>query len=294
VTLFIAFLAAIATYLVVSGFGHSTTPRRPSRRRARTRRVSLEVRLRQAGVTISARRYRASVVASVVAVFVVVFALTSSAGLAAVPAVAVGFAPRAFYQRRRRKALAARTAAWPEAIRDVLSSTSVGSTLHHALVALGDTGPEPLRPVWRRFAANAAVLDVSGALEQVRVELADPVSDRVVETLQAANERGQTVVIDVLRTLADDVAKDLQLAEQIITGQTEVRAQAVVAVLLPFVVLGLLVSTNAGFHRFYSSSAGFVVICVGSLMALAGWKLINAIGKLPTEPRVLTRPEAPR
>ncbi|MFT3852014.1 MAG: type II secretion system F family protein [Ilumatobacteraceae bacterium] len=292
-TLFIAFLAAVAAYLLVSGLG-PRPPKRPRRRRPQPRREPLVLRLRQAGVTISAARYRATIVASAVGVFVVVYGLTGTVGLALIPATAVGFAPRTFYARRRRKALEARMAAWPEAIRDVLSSISVGSTLQRALVALGDTGPEPLRPVWRRFALNAAVLDVAAALEQVRLDLADPVSDRVVETLQAANERGQTVMIDVLRTLADDVAKDLQLNEQIITGQTEVRAQAFVAVLLPFAVLLLLVTTNAGFGRFYRSSAGFVVICVGALMALLGWKLINALGKIPSEPRVLGRPEVSR
>ena len=86
--------------------------------------------------------------------------------------------------------------------------------------------------MWRRYALNAPVLEVSAALEQARDELADPVSDRVIEAFAAAHERGQSVVVDVLRTLADDVTKDLQLAEQIITGQTEVRAQAVVAVVL--------------------------------------------------------------
>ena len=138
--------------------------------------------------------------------------------------------------------------------------------------------------MWRRYARNAAVLEVSTALEQAREELADPVSDRVIEAFDAAHERGQSVVVDVLRTLADDVTKDLQLAEQIITGQTEVRAQAVVAVLLPFVVLALLVSTNDGFRAFYRTSAGFVVICVGAAMAFVGWKLINAIGRLPDRP----------
>ena len=94
----------------------------------------------------------------------------------------------------------------------------------------------------------------------------------------------------MLRTLADDVTKDLQLAEQIITGQTEVRAQAVVAAVLPFVVLAMLVSSNDGFRAFYRTTAGFVVICIGAAMAFVGWKLINAIGRLPEEPRVLTPP----
>jgi tight adherence protein B len=186
--------------------------------------------------------------------------------------------------------LEARTASWPEAIRDALAFITVGSTLHSALVQLGRSGPEPLRPVWRRYAVNAQVLDVAAALDAARDELADPVSDRVIEAFAAAHERGHTVVVDVLRTLAEDVTKDLQLAEQIITSQTEVRAQAVWAAVLPFVVLVVLVSSNDGFRAFYRTTAGFVVICTGAGMAFLGWKLINAIGHLPEEPRVLTPP----
>jgi tight adherence protein B len=294
VTLLIAFLAALAVYLLFNGFAARHRPPPAPRRRSRRRRAGLEVRLRQAGVSLTPARYRATVASSMVAVFVVGYGLTGTLSLAVVPAAAVGFAPRAYYRRRQRKALAARMAAWPEAIRDVLSHITVGSTLHNALVELGRSGPEPLRPVWRRYARNAAVLEVSGALDEARDELADPVSDRVIEAFAAAHERGQSVVVDVLRTLADDTTKDLQLAEQIITGQTEVRAQAVVAVLLPFVVLALLVSTNDGFRAFYRSTAGFVVICLGAGMALLGWKLITAIGRLPEDPRVLAPPRSAR
>jgi tight adherence protein B len=295
VTLLIAFLAALAAYLITSTLTRSSPPpvrRRPVR--SRRRRLRLDVRLRQAGVALSPARYRATVAGSTAATFVVGYGLTGTLALAVVPAVAVGFAPRAFYRRRQRRELAARMAAWPEAIRDVLSHVAVGSTVHHALSELGRTGPEPLRPVWRRYAVNAQLLEVTSALQQARDELADPVSDRVIEAFVAAHERGQSVVLEVLRSLADDVTKDLQLSQQILTGQTEVRAQAVVAAVLPFAVLGLLVSSKDGFRDFYRTSAGFVVICVGAVMALLGWKLINAIGRLPADPRVLSAPGGAR
>lgn len=286
-TLLIALLAAVATYLLVTGLTRTTPPPSRTRHTRRRARPSLDVRLRQAGVTLSPSRYRATVAASIIGTFLVGYGLTGTLALGLIPAAVVGFAPRAYYRRRQRKALAARMAAWPEAIRDVLSHLAVGSTLHSALVQLGRSGPEPLRPVWRRYAVNSSVLEVSAALDEARSELADPVSDRVVEAFVAAHERGQSVVVDVLRTLAEDVTKDLQLNEQMITNQTEVRAQAVVAALLPFFVLAMLVSTNDGFRDFYRTTAGFVVICIGAGMAFLGWKLISALGRLPDDPRVL-------
>ena len=197
------------------------------------------MRLRQAGVTLSPSRYRATVAGSIAGDVPRRLRADRHAGARRwFPPLVVGFAPRAYYRRRQRKALAARMAAWPEAIRDVLSHITVGSTLHGALVAA-----RPFRP--GAVAAGVAPLRRQrlGARRcpprstRPATSCADPVSDRVIEAFAAAHERGQSVVVDVLRTLADDVTKDLQLTEQIITGQTEVRAQAVVAALLPFFVL---------------------------------------------------------
>ena len=95
------------------------------------------------------------------------------------------------------------------------------------------------------------------------------------------------VILAVLRSLADNVSKDLQLAEQITTSQTEIRSQAVVAVILPFVVLVFLVASNDNYRSFYRTTAGWVVVSLGVAMAIAGWKLITALGRIPAEERVL-------
>jgi tight adherence protein B len=190
--------------------------------------------------------------------------------------------------------LAERRGAWPEAIRDVLANLAAGHTLHRALCLLGENGPEPLRSTWARYERNAAALDVSTALDLVRAELADPVSDRVTEAFLAAHEHGREVILAVLRSLADNVAKDLQLNEQITTSQTEIRSQAVVAVILPFAVLAFLVASNENFRSFYRTGSGWVVVSVGVAMALGGWKLITLLGRIPAEERVLAAPEAQR
>jgi tight adherence protein B len=290
-TILPALLAAAATYLFVSGLARGREPsaRRRVRRPKASSRASLETRLRQAGVSLSPARYRATVLGSAVATWLVVDAVTGSVPLSVLPAVAVGFGPRAFYRRRRERLLAERVAAWPEAIRDVLTHLSVEQTLHRALSELGRSGPAPLRPVWRSYEANAAVLDVPAALAQVRADLADPVSDHVLEALEAAHDRGTTVVVAVLRSLADHVTRDAQLREQIITSQAETRSQAVVAMVLPFVVLAFLVSSSEEFAGFYSTSGGWIVIGLGAAMAFGGWKLISTLGRIPSEPRVLTR-----
>jgi tight adherence protein B len=289
-TLLAAFLAAVAAFLLVQAVANRNMPRR---RRVRVEhhrpKVPLAVRMQQAGIDLSPARYRLTVVAAMVATFVVAYALTSTVPVALVPAVAIGWLPSVYYRRRRDKRLASRVAAWPEAIRDVLSHLAVDATLHRALVQLAETGPVPLRPVWATYARNAQVLDVPSALAQVRAELADPVSDHVIEALEAAHDRGTRVTVEVLDSLAEQVTKDLALVEEVVTGQAEIRAEAVFAVVLPFVMLAFLVASNDAFARFYARPIGWIVIAIGAGMATGGWKAINALGRIPDEPRLLAR-----
>ena len=286
-----AFLAAVAVFLLVQTAFQWNTPRRHARTKLEQRRsrVGLAARLAQSGIDISPARYRATIAAAMIAVFVIGYAMTGTVPVALVPAIAVGWLPRTYYRRRRAKLLAARVAAWPEALRDVLSHLAVDATLHRALVQLAESGPVPLRPVWDTYRRNAHVLDVPAALAQVRAELADPISDHVIEALEAAHERGTRVTVEVLESLAEQVTRDLALVEEIITGQTEVRGEAVFAVVLPFVVLAFLVSANEAFNRFYSRPVGWVVIAIGAAMAAGGWQAITALGRIPTDPRMLTR-----
>lgn len=286
--LVVALLAAVAAYSLATGVLDWRRPR-PARTPKPSRRGPgrLQQRLDAVDAGISAGRYRLTVAGTVAAVALLIFAATGTASLAVPPAVAIGLTPRLFFQRRHAKVLSERGAAWPEAIRDVLAHLTAGHTLHRALCLLGDSGPPPLRPTWARYERNAAALDVATALERARAELADPVSDRVIEAFVAAHEHGREVTIGVLRSLADNVTKDLQVVEQITTSQTEIRSQAVVAVILPFVVLVFLVASNESYRSFYRTTGGWIVVSIGVVMAIAGWKLITVLGRIPAEERVL-------
>jgi tight adherence protein B len=294
VRLLVALLAAVAAYALVTGLLDWRRPRPPRPPRTRTRhRPSLQRRLDQAGVGITAARYRLTVVGTVVVVAAVIYVATGTPSLAIPPAIAIGLAPRLFFQRRSAKSLAERRGAWPEAIRDVLANLSTGHTLHGSLCLLGHAGPLPLRPTWERYERNSAALGVASALDLARAELGDPVADRVIEAFAAAHEHGRDVIVAVLRSLVDNVGRDLQLVEQITTGQTEIRSQAVVAVALPFAVLAFLVAANDSYRTFYQTSGGWIVVSIGVAMAIGGWKLISVLGRIPVEPRVLVQDQGP-
>ena len=287
-TLLAAFSGGVFVYLLV-GFLTGNPPRSLTRRRRRRSSHRLEW-LHQADVAVTPRQFVAVSAAASTVTFLLVWALSGAVPVALVPALAVGSLPRAWFSRQAQRSAEQRVAAWPDALRDLVAHLEAPMSLHRGLVELGRSGPEPLRAAWRRYERLTAALDHRAALDAVKGELADPVSDRIIEVLVVAHEQGAGVVLDVLRDLADATAKDIRLREEIETAQLERRIEARAAVVLPFAVLVLLCSTSEPYRDFYSSVGGFVVIVVGSGMALAGMTVIRRLGRLPTESRVLATP----
>lgn len=253
------------------------------------RKVDLQTRLVQAGLRITPGRYRLVVVSATVAVAALLWLATGTLFVAIPPAVIVPLALRSWLSRSRARQLAQRANAWPEAIRDLIAHLQSRLTLQLALTELGRTGPESLRPVWRRFAANAETLGVATALEVARAELADPVSDRVIEVFRVFSSIGDNSTVHaVLDDLVESTVADVRLTEGITTAQLETKLQAVIAGVAPFGMLVLLCTSNAEFREFYRTGTGVAVIIVGGVMSLVGWKLIEILGRVPSEQRVLT------
>ena len=287
-TLLAALSGGVFVYLFV-GFLTGNMPRSLTRRRRRRRSQRLGW-LDQADVAVTPRQFVAVSAAAAIVTFLVVWALSGALPVALVPALAIGGLPRIWFARQAQRRSEERVAAWPDALRDLVAHLEAPMSLHRGLVELGRSGPEPLRGAWRRYARLTAALDHRAALNAVKSELADPVSDRIVEVLQVAHEQGAGVAIDVLRDLADATGKDIRLREEIETAHLERRIEARAAVVLPFAVLVLLCSTSEPYRDFYSSLGGLVVIVVGSGMALGGMTLIRRLGRLPIEDRVLAAP----
>ena len=284
--------AATFAYLLV-GFLTGQAPRslgRPLasslRRRPPSRRTALTAWLDQAGAAVGPAQFAGVCAGVALVAFVVVWVVSGAASVAIVPALVAGALPRAWYARQRARRIHERLAAWPEALRDLIAHLEVPMSLHRSLVELGRSGPEPLRATWRRYGALTAALDARAALEALREQLGDPVSDRIVEVLLVAHEQGAAVALDALRDLAAGTTADLRLAEQIETAQLEQKIEARACLVLPFVVLVLLCSSSPPYREFYASSGGWVVIALGAAMSLAGTVIIDRLGRLPTEERV--------
>jgi tight adherence protein B len=208
------------------------------------------------------------------------YAIDRTVIVALVPAIGVGAVPYGYWSTQRRKRAGARGQAWPDGLRLVTGALSAGiATLHEALVELSVSGPEALRAPMVRYVRLAERVGSTAALEAVRSELADPVSDAVLLTFELAATEGTTVVLRVLDGLIRQVTGDLALAERVRTLQTQQRIAAWACLVVPYVLLVFLCAANVSYRTFYDSGAGLAVVIAGACSSTAGFLVVRRIGR---------------
>ena len=131
--------------------------------------------------------------------------------------------------------------------------------LPESLIQLSVRGPEELRPA---FAAFAQDYRTSGrfqeSLDLLKVRLADPVADRIVESLRIAREVGGSDLGRLLRTLSAFLREDARTRAEMETRQGWTVNAARLAVAAPWLVLAMM-STRAESIRAYNSPGGVLV-----------------------------------
>jgi tight adherence protein B len=281
----VSFLAAASTAIavallatvVLSGF--------------RQRRRSLPSQLpwqSQAGLDVTPTQFWLASVGTGALTYVLVYAVTSLPLISAMPAIVVATLPRAYFGRKRARRLAEVQEAWPDGLRDLISSVRSGASLPNAIESLAGFGPAPLRSAFQGFAIYSRSLGVVPALEMIKADLADPTSDRVIEVLILAYERGGTVVPEILSDLAEATTRDIWTLEQIRTEALEQKINARVVFVLPWFVLIAMTAQAGAFRDFYSTPAGLTVALLGGMMSLIGIAIASRLGRQPAEPRVFT------
>jgi tight adherence protein B len=277
-------IGAFCVLLVGHLVGQPLELRRWPRSRGRT--ASATLWLAQAGVAASPAQFVLGSLGVAAAAFAVTSFVTGTALVALVPAVAAALLPRAYFGRRRAARLRELQAAWPDGLRDVGASLAAGRSLGHALQTLAETGPPPLRDAFARFPTLSRMLGPVAALEVVKAELADPTSDRVIEVLILAQERGGPIVARILDDLVVATTKDVKLLEAVESEGLEMKLNARAVLVMPWLVLVALTIRDGAFRDFYSSAAGLVVVVVGAALCAVGAWWIGRLGRAHEERRV--------
>ena len=213
------------------------------------------------------------------------FLATGLVAVALVAATAGCAAPFGWLRQRARRLRTSRRALWSDVCELLIASARAGMSLPDAVSALADSGPPSLRPAFARFAGDmAASGHFDSSALRLKASLADPAADRIVETLRMARQVGGTELTAVLRALSASVRADATLRSEVEARQSWVRGAAVVGVVAPWIVLGLLALRPEGAAA-YGSPAGVVVVLVGAAVSVFAYRLTLRLGRLPEPQR---------
>jgi len=198
------------------------------------------------------------------------------AGLA-LPTLMVAWRVRA---RRR-----ANRAVWPDVVDHLVSAVRSGLALPDSVGSLAGAGPLSTRPAFAEFAREyQATGNFGSAVDGLKVSLADPVADRILETLRMAREVGGSDLTVVLRSLAAWLRQDAAIRSEVEARQSWIVNAARLGVAAPWIVLLLLASRPEAAVA-YNTSAGMIVIIGGLGVSVVAYRLMVALGRLPEERR---------
>ncbi|HVU71989.1 MAG TPA: type II secretion system F family protein [Mycobacteriales bacterium] len=261
-------------------------PRRRSARRDATLRL-----LAQADVAdVTPAQLLAVQAAAAVIVGLLVLVVTDVRALALAAATAAGLAPRQVLRSRARSRTAALRDAWPDLVDDLASAVRAGLPLPEAIGALAARAPEDSRAAFTAFAADhRATGSFDVCIDRLEDTLADPVADRVGETLRLARAVGGHDVGDVLRTLSAFLRADARTRGEVVARQSWTTNGARLALAAPWAVLALLAAGSAQTVAAYNRPTGALVLLVGGVTSTGAYALMLRLGRLPDEPRLRGR-----
>lgn len=221
------------------------------------------------------------------AVFVVGYAVTRTAPVAACFATMAAYAPLAIIRARARRRRAQLRDVWPDVVDNIASAVRAGMALPESLIQLATRGPEELRPAFADFGHDYRTTGrFQESLDRLKARLADPVADRLVESLRIAREVGGSDLGRLLRTLSAFLREDARTRAELETRQGWTVNAARLAVASPWIVLALMSSRGESI-RAYNSPAGVAVLVGGAAISVLAYRLMIRVGRLPEEQRVL-------
>lgn len=282
-TILAALLLAAGALLVASPW---LWPRRPAADRERRVLRPLAELLARAGLSTASPVVLLAIVAlvgvigaAVVAILVPVAALAPVAGAVAASLPIVALHARAAARRRALRQV------WPDVVDYLVSGIRAGLGLPEAIGALAESAPDAVRGPFREFRREyARTARFGDALDDLKTALADPVADRIIETLRMAREVGGTELPGVLRSLAQYLRTDAAVRAEVDARQSWVRNAARLGVAAPWIVL-LLLGTRPEAAAAYNTAGGAALVLFGLAVTLVAYRLMIVLGRLPEEGR---------
>jgi len=212
-------------------------------------------------------------------------ALTGVRALGVVAGVVGVVVPTVIVFWRARERRRSNRTVWPDVVDHLVSAVRSGLALPDSVSTLAESGPAPTRAAFADFARDYRATGSFGyAVDRLKAGLADPVADRILETLRMAREVGGSDLTLVLRDLAAWLRQDAAIRAEVEARQSWVVNAARLGVAAPWIVLLLLSSRPEGAVA-YNTGSGVVVIVSGLAVSVIAYRLMVVIGRLPEERR---------
>ena len=278
VALGLGLLLAASPFLWPAG----ASQRRPAPRQVQRVRDSLE----QAGlhdVTLSA--LAAVSVMLGIAGSALTFAIVPVLALAVVVGLVALALPLVVITSRSRARITASRAVWPDIVDHLVSAVRSGLALPDSVVWLAHTGPPAVRESFAEFERGYRATGNFGlSVDELKNHLADPVADRVLETLRMSREVGGSELTTVLRNLAAYLRQEAALRSEVEARQSWVMNAARLGVAAPWIIL-ILLATRPEAAAAYNTAAGMAIIVGGLGVTVVAYRVMVGIGRMPREQR---------
>lgn len=264
-------------------------PRKPARaQKASTFTMKRTELLRQAGIaSVSSAQLLFMQIGAGFLAFLLILLATSTLTIAICFGLMASLAPYAVVVRLRNRRTTELRDVWAEVIDNLASGIRAGLSLPEALSSIGNRGPETLRGPFQQFGADyRAIGRFMECLDRLKDRLADPVADRICETLRIAREVGGTDLGQVLRTLSAFLREDARTRAELEARQSWTVNAARLAVAAPWLIL-ILLGTQTTTLQAYDSPGGTLVLAGGAIVCVFAYRMMVRLGRLPSEGRVL-------
>lgn len=280
----VGLLFGLGLFLVV----RSTSPPAPRVRRGPTPRERVADLLAQAGVdSVTPGGLVVSCLGVGGVVALAMYVVSQSPVVSCAFGLLASWSPVAVVKLRRRRRRAELRELWPEVVDNLASAVRAGLSLPEALSQLGTRGPVELRAAFTAFGEDyRATGRFYDCLDRLKAALADPVGDRIVESLRMARQVGGSDLGRLLRTLSAFLREDARTRAELETRQGWTVNAARLAVAAPWIVLAML-SLRPEAVAAYDTGTGLAVLAVGAGTCLIAYRVMLRIGRLPDEERVL-------
>lgn len=186
--------------------------------------------------------------------------------------------------RARARRRANRTV-WPDVVDHLVSAVRSGLALPDSVSSLAQAGPAITRPAFAEFEREyRATGNFAHCVDQLKIALADPIGDRILETLRMAREVGGSDLTIVLRSLAAWLRQDAAIRGEVEARQSWIVNAARLGVAAPWIILFLLASRPEAALA-YNTPTGVAVIVGGLGVSVVAYRVMIALGRLPEERR---------